>query len=735
MKIIVNPHKIEIDKDEAVNEREIDISRCEFEFSEEITDDYVKEAYFTFKDKTYKQIIVNNQCAIPSEVLAEKGTIQIGVVAYLVESDEEIKRYNPSPAYFDTWLGSLKDNAENSQSITPSEMEQYEQALNDGLVEVSNVNIDATKEGEVSTVTITNRKGVTKTVEIYDGEKGETGETGEPGKDAKINGVNTINIEAGENITLEQEGNTLTINSTGGSGKVESVNGKIGDVVLTTNDLVNDSGYINKNVNDLTNYELKTDVGHSLNVSINSSTYVMTMQLKNSNNQVISTQEVDLPLETMVVDADYDSTAKEIVLTLQSGSTTRFSVADLVSGLQTEITSTNKLDASFVDDSLSNNKFVTTAEKTAWNGKQETIQYSTMPTAGESYLGQIVQYTGTTDTTYTNGYFYICTTDGSSYNWENINVQAGGGSGTDVIHYMNDNYSTTTNPFVLEGKEPGVYYFDPKKNSVIRVKGLSSYAASRTLAEYSYVLYIVKKYEDAEVGENVAYTGFTPWEKTSSAQPRYVMKNQTLQKLSVNPGVNVNDVRTRAFNLVNIDSNETIWGIKTFGTLPQSSQVPTNDNDLVNKAYVDAQSGGGSAEGYNFIELESTYSLNDVNSLSDGIYILKNSTENAITVDFTLANYAIEPEGSLAFIKTTVVPSAEWYKMVIFDPNNETLEIVCIGGSASYWLRYASKYDSTYNTSGVDNTNDYLTNRVSGYDSTKTQVLKNVNGTITWVDE
>lgn len=41
---------------------------------------------------------------------------------------------------------------------------------------------------------------------------------GSAGADAKINGVNTLTIEAGANITLDQEGNTLTINSTGGGG-------------------------------------------------------------------------------------------------------------------------------------------------------------------------------------------------------------------------------------------------------------------------------------------------------------------------------------------------------------------------------------------------------------------------------------------------------------------------------------------------------------------------------------
>ena len=92
MKLIVNEHKIEIDKT-PVNEKEINVTKCEFEFVDSITNEYVKEAYFTFNGTTYKQIIVNNQCDIPNEVLQEKGTIEIGVVAYLVENQEEIKRY------------------------------------------------------------------------------------------------------------------------------------------------------------------------------------------------------------------------------------------------------------------------------------------------------------------------------------------------------------------------------------------------------------------------------------------------------------------------------------------------------------------------------------------------------------------------------------------------------------------------------------------------------------------
>ena len=297
MKVIVGEHKCTIDKT-PVNEREIDVTKCEFAFADEITNDYVKEAYFTFKGITYKQIIVNNECSIPSEVLAEKGQVEIGVVAFKTEGTEEIKRYNPSPAYFNTWLGSLKENVENTEPITPSEMEQYEQALNEGLVEVNRINIDAEKVDDTTTITITKKDGTIKEVEILDGVdgedgkdgvdgitptignngnwyvgdedtgkpsrgqqgvRGERGETGANGRDATINGVNTLALTAGDNITLRQSGNTLEISATGGgSGGTTNYNDlsnkpKINNVELTGNKTANDLGLFSGNYNDLIN--------------------------------------------------------------------------------------------------------------------------------------------------------------------------------------------------------------------------------------------------------------------------------------------------------------------------------------------------------------------------------------------------------------------------------------------------------------------------------------------------
>lgn len=173
MNIQVNPHSIKIIKKSSVNEKEININKCYFTFADEITDDYVKEAYFTLGDNTYKMIIENNQCDIPGEVLTQKGRVEIGVVAFLVEDEETIKRYNPKPIYINTIRGSLKD-AENSQPITPSEMEQFEQALQEALshidegLGISSIEKTGTS-GDVDTYTITYGDGLTSTFEVTNG--------------------------------------------------------------------------------------------------------------------------------------------------------------------------------------------------------------------------------------------------------------------------------------------------------------------------------------------------------------------------------------------------------------------------------------------------------------------------------------------------------------------------------------------------------------------------------------
>ena len=108
-----------------------------------------------------------------------------------------------------------------------------------------------------------------------------------------------------------------------------------------------------------------TKYGANLSLTINNSTYVVTAQLKDQNGDNLGTaQTIDLPLESVVVSGSYNNLTKKVILTLQNGSTVEFSVADLVNGLQNEITLLNPLSADLVDDTYSTNKFIRASDLT-----------------------------------------------------------------------------------------------------------------------------------------------------------------------------------------------------------------------------------------------------------------------------------------------------------------------------------------------------------------------------------
>lgn len=138
---------------------------------------------------------------------------------------------------------------------------------------------------------------------------------------------------------------------------VTSVNNKTGNVTL--------------NANDVNALPSSTKYGRTINMSLDSTTYILTLSLIDQDGIVLNTKTVDLPIESVVVNGRYDAINKKIVLTLQSGSTIDVPVGDLVAGLQTEITALNMLDADLVDDTNATHKFVTAQEKTTWNNKSD----------------------------------------------------------------------------------------------------------------------------------------------------------------------------------------------------------------------------------------------------------------------------------------------------------------------------------------------------------------------------
>ena len=138
MKINVTENKVSIKEEQILNENEYNIHKIQFDFSSEYTDDLVKVALFSIDNHTYKKIISNNECDIPPEVLTQRGYSILGVYAYKTEQDTLVLRYSPSPTRISVYDGSYKAETENSEPITPSEIEQYQQILQNSLQQFQN---------------------------------------------------------------------------------------------------------------------------------------------------------------------------------------------------------------------------------------------------------------------------------------------------------------------------------------------------------------------------------------------------------------------------------------------------------------------------------------------------------------------------------------------------------------------------------------------------------------------
>jgi len=284
----------------AGTQHENDFEIIDFEFPESLNN-YNKKIVFTdIAENPVWDLIQNNRYEIKT-IVSQHKTVKF----YIWVTHETIDFRSR------TYELTFYDNSDASSQITPEEINAVNEILaevDEAIEEVENLNIDAEKTGTKTTITITDKQGQTKEVEILDGEKGDDGYTPQKGTD----------------YWTEEDKAEM----------VQDTTEELTPLIPTkTSQLTNDSGFIDKDVNNLTNYELKTNTGSTIAISIDSSTYVVTIGLKNSAGTIISSGTIDLPLESVVVDGRYDNTTKSLILVLDNGNEVTIPIGDLVSGL------------------------------------------------------------------------------------------------------------------------------------------------------------------------------------------------------------------------------------------------------------------------------------------------------------------------------------------------------------------------------------------------------------------
>lgn len=158
--------------------------------------------------------------------------------------------------------------------------------------------------------------------------------------------------------------------------------------VTFRNELPTLSGYYTK-------VEIDRETGHSVELTIDPSTYIITLKLISKDGTVLSTGSIDLPLESVVVGGSYDAETKSIVLTLNNGQTISIPVADLIDGLASqtaldaEITARTNADTALGNriDELSSNTVKITAQTLTAEQQQQVRE--NIDAVGTADLGVI----------------------------------------------------------------------------------------------------------------------------------------------------------------------------------------------------------------------------------------------------------------------------------------------------------------------------------------------------------
>ena len=146
-----------------------------------------KKIVFITPKETVWDVIVNNQYKITNAITKyDKVDYYIWLTKKIDGESIDFRTKTKTLNFY--------HNVDASDEITDEEIHGVNTVVNlleEEIEKVENLNIEATKIGDTTTVTITKKDGTTESVNITDGQNGQDGKDGKDGQDAKINGKNS----------------------------------------------------------------------------------------------------------------------------------------------------------------------------------------------------------------------------------------------------------------------------------------------------------------------------------------------------------------------------------------------------------------------------------------------------------------------------------------------------------------------------------------------------------------
>lgn len=344
MNINVSSKNISIEKKEIIKTGNLE----SYEVNVTASEEYEKCACFVvikYDDERFKIPVIDGKIKLPILLkVPEDKKIYIGFYGAYFENDEVKEINSANFDYLTVVEGSFKKGIPTQEEISTGILDRYLQAMKefyrtsnqefeDSVTEAES-DITTAKNGAVNTINSEKDAAISAIGTAKDGAVQEIGDLNS-GLKADVNtlksDVNTIKGDIDEiNATNETQSQNISTNT-----RTINENKNAFDTFKTTTNKAISELMVNKADLDKT--------GAKLGLDINNETFVMTFKLFDLDNNLLDSKQVDLPLETMVVDGEYNAARKEVTLVLQNGTEISFSVADLVSGLVSETTLENTL--------------------------------------------------------------------------------------------------------------------------------------------------------------------------------------------------------------------------------------------------------------------------------------------------------------------------------------------------------------------------------------------------------
>ncbi len=363
----VTKDKVSIKQDDTLNRGEYNVTKCKFLFSKEY-DGLVKEAIFFIEEKNIGILLdENDECNIPQEAFEFRGNIEIGLYAYYTNNDKLEKRYSPSRTTKVISDGSYTSEIDNTEEITPTDKEQMNSIIKNNVEEIKRLSTNKVdkrdgynlSKNDFSDMYKKKLDGIEQNAQVNKIEKIFINNDEMPIVEKNINitiptkltdlkndnnFVNDKNyVHTDNNFTHAEKEKLKELNNYDDSSLNEKIVENSNSILENKKDIQNlketsekNTSNINEFNKNLQNYSLVTETGYKLDLSIDNSTYVMTLKLLDKKENVLSTGKIDLPIESMIINVSYDSNVKRLTFSLQNGNIINVPLNDLISGLVTE---------------------------------------------------------------------------------------------------------------------------------------------------------------------------------------------------------------------------------------------------------------------------------------------------------------------------------------------------------------------------------------------------------------